>query len=62
MCGKLRAAHPKEELYFADGERSSVLGVSLAGAVIGRTLLGMEVYRDPCYDDAKVLEYFSLDP
>ena len=32
----VRAAHPEEELYFADGEHSSVLGASLAGAVIGR--------------------------
>ena len=58
----VRAAHPEEELYFADGEHSSVLGASLAGAVIGRTLLGMEVSPDLCYEDAKVLETLSMDP
>lgn len=46
----------------ADGEHSSVLGASLAGAVIGRTLLGMEVSPDLCYEDAKVLETLSMDP
>ena len=58
----VRAAHPEEELYFADGEHSSVLGASLAGAVIGRTLLGMKVSPDLCYEDAKVLETLSMDP
>ena len=38
-----------------------MLGASLAGAVIGRTLLGMEVSPDLCYEDAKVLESLSLD-
>lgn len=56
------AAHPDEELYFADGEHSSVLGASLAAAVIGRTLLGMEVTPEGCYADAKSLERMRLDP
>lgn len=56
------AAHPDEELYFADGEHSSVLGASLAAAVIGRTLLGMEVTPEGCYADAKSLERMWLDP
>ncbi|MGI6256173.1 MAG: hypothetical protein ACOYJZ_11195 [Acutalibacter sp.] len=59
---QVAAAHPEEELYFADGEHSSVLGASLAGAVIGRTLLGMEVSPEQCYQDAKVLETLELDP
>lgn len=56
------AAHPDEELYFADGEHSSVLGASLAAAVVGRTLLGMEVTPEGCYADAKSLERMRLDP
>lgn len=55
-------SHPEEELYFADGEHSSVLGASLAGAIIGRTLLGMELAPETCYQDAKVLESLPLDP
>ena len=55
-------SHPEEELYFADGEHSSVLGASLAGAIIGRTLLGMEPTPETCYQDAKVLESLPLDP
>ena len=49
-------------IYFADGEHSSVLGASLAAAVIGRTLLGMEVTPEGCYADAKSLERMRLDP
>ena len=30
-------------------------------AGLGRTLLGMEVSPDLCYEDAKVLESLSLD-
>ena len=55
-------SHPEEELYFADGEHSSVLGASLAGAIIGRTLLGMELAPETCYQDAKVLEALPLNP
>lgn len=55
------SAHPEEELYFADGEHSSVLGASLSVAVIGRTLLGMEVTPETCYADAKELERLELD-
>ena len=48
--------HPEEELYYKDGEHSSVLGASLSASVIGRTLLGMEVSAEVCYNDAKILE------
>lgn len=54
-------AHPEEELYFADGEHSSVLGASLSAAVIGRTLLKMEVTPEICYADAKELEKLPVD-
>lgn len=54
--------HPKEELYFADGEHSSVLGASLSAAVIGRVLLNMETMPEACYADAKELEKLALDP
>lgn len=56
------SAHPEEELYFADGEHSSVLGASLAGAVIARTLLNLEVTPELCYQDAKKLAQLELDP
>lgn len=55
-------AHPEEELYFADGEHSSVLGASLAAAVIGRILLGLPVTPEICYADAKRLEQVPQDP
>lgn len=58
----LAAQHPEEDLYFADGEHTSVLGASLSAAVIGRTLLGMEVTPEICYADAKELEKLELDP
>ncbi len=58
----VRKAYPEDELYFADGEHSSVLGASLAGAVIGRTILDMELSCELCYEDAKELEKLSLDP
>ena len=53
---QVRKDHPEEELYFTDGEHSSVLGASLAGAVIGRTLLGMDLSPILCFEDAKALE------
>ncbi|MBQ2667702.1 MAG: hypothetical protein IJF56_03625 [Clostridia bacterium] len=56
------AQHPDEDLYFADGEHTSVLGASLSAAVIGRTLLGMEVTPEICYADAKELTKLELDP
>ena len=56
------AAHPEEELYFADGEHSSVLGASLAASVIGRTLLGLPVTEELCFGDAKELELLPRDP
>ena len=59
---QVRKDHPEEELYFADGEHSSVLGASLAGAVIGRTLLGMDLSPILCFEDAKALETLPLDP
>lgn len=55
-------AHPEEEFYFNDGEHTSVLGASLAAAVIGRTLLGLEVTPELSYRDAKELEQLKLDP
>lgn len=54
--------HPQEELYFTDGEHSSVLGASLSAAVIGRTLLDMEITPKDCYRDAKELENLTQDP
>lgn len=54
--------HPEEELYYIDGEHSSVLGASLSAAVIGRTLLEMELTPENCYMDAKELENLSQDP
>lgn len=54
-------AHPEEELYFADGEHSSVLGASLSAAVIGRTLLGLAATPETCYADAKELARLELD-
>jgi len=55
-------AYPEEELFFADGEHSSVLGASLSAAVIGRTLMGLEITPEACYADAKELEKLELDP
>ena len=56
-------AHPCEEFYFSDGEHTSPLGASLAAAVIGRTMLGMDT-SDPeaCYEDAQRLLLFQPDP
>lgn len=54
--------HPEEELYFEDGEHSSLLGASLSAAVIGRTLLGMDITSEICYEDAKQIEYMPQDP
>ncbi len=54
-------AHPSEELYFSDGEHSSLLGASLSAAVIGRALLGLEITTEVCYADAKELEKLPLD-
>ena len=51
-----------EELYFADGEHSSVLGASLAAVVIGRTLLGMAVEKDELYQEAKEIAAKKQDP
>ena len=39
-----------------------MLGASLAGAVIGRTLLGMDLSPVLCFEDAKALETLPLDP
>ena len=54
--------HPEEEFYYTDGEHSSVLGASFSAAVIGRTLLGMEVSPELCYADAKAMESLPRDP
>ena len=59
---KVSDRHPEENLYYTDGEHTSVLGASLAASVIGRTLLEMEVNPESCYEDAKELEKIVLDP
>ncbi|MCR5299307.1 MAG: hypothetical protein K6D92_00210 [Erysipelotrichaceae bacterium] len=51
-----------EELYFADGEHSSVLGASLAAVVIGRTLLNMPVEKEELYQEARELAAKEQDP
>lgn len=58
----LMEAHPNEEFYFTDGEHTSVLGASLAAAVIGRTVLGMDLDAEDCFSDAKRLEQMPQDP
>ena len=57
-----RKARPEEEFYFEDGEHSSVLGASFSAAVIGRTLLGMDLTWEACYKDAKEFEDIVQDP
>ena len=54
--------NPEEEFYFEDGEHSSVLGASFSAAVIGRTLLGMDLTWEACYKDAKEIEDIVQDP
>ncbi len=58
----LAAAHPEADFYAADGQHTSVLGASLAGAVIGRTLLGLPLDPEACYADAQTLARLPLDP
>jgi hypothetical protein len=50
-----------EEMYFSDGEHSSIFGASLSAAVIARTLLGLECDIDELYKDAKYLEAIKQD-
>ena len=50
-----------EEMYFADGEHSSVFGASLSAAVIARTLLNRKLDLEECYKDAKWLETLEYD-
>lgn len=59
---QLRSAHPDSELYFSDGEHASVLGASLAAAVIGRTILGLSLAPEACWSDAQALSQYDLDP
>ena len=59
---QVREAHPEEELYFADGEHTSLLGASLSAVVIARTLLGMDTDPKRCYEEAKKLEKMKQDP
>ena len=59
---KIKETHPEEELYFDDGEHSSVFGASLSAAVIGRTLLGKDMDLNDIYEDAKMLEQMKQDP
>ena len=51
-----------DELYFDDGEHTSVFGASLAAAVIGKTILDETIEMTDVYNDAKVLEGSKLDP
>jgi len=50
-----------EEMYFSDGEHSSIFGASLSAAVIARTLLGLECDINELYKDAKYLEAIKQD-
>ena len=50
-----------EEMYFSDGEHSSIFGASLSAAVIARTLLSLECDIDELYKDAKYLEAIKQD-
>ena len=54
--------HPEAELYFEDGEHSSLLGASLSASVIGRTLLGMKITSEVCFEDAKNIADMYQDP
>ena len=58
----LTHAHPEADFYFADGEHTSVLGASLAAAVIGRTVLGLELDPETCFADAQSLARMYQDP
>ena len=59
---EVKRVHPEEELYFEDGEHTSVLGASLSAVVIGKTLLGRKCEAENCYEEAKELEKFRQDP
>ena len=50
-----------DELYFADGEHSSVFGASLSASVIASTLIDKEMDIDTYYQEAKKLEETSYD-
>lgn len=59
----IKEAHPCEELYFVDGEHTSVLGASLAAAVIGRTILGWPTTSETLiYDEAQKLAMWPDPP
>ena len=58
---KVKEKYPEDELYFDDGEHTSVFGASLAAAVIARTILHKQIDVDSCYEDAKVLERIEMD-
>ena len=58
---KIKEAYP-DELYFEDGEHSSIFGASLSAAVIARTLLKLPVKLETLYEDAKKLEEMKQDP
>lgn len=58
---KIKENYP-DELYFDDGEHSSVFGASLSAAVIAKTLLNKRFNIDDIYQDAKVLEQMKADP
>ena len=57
---QVRENYP-DELYFEDGEHSSVFGASLSAAVIAKTLLNEEIDVKDCYDTAKVIEKMDFD-
>ena len=58
---KIKGSYP-DELYFADGEHSSVFGASMAAVVIARTMLGLPLEKETIYQDAKQLEKLDQDP
>ncbi len=51
-----------EEMYFEDGEHTSIFGAGVAAAVIGRTLLEMPMDTEDIYLDAKELSKLEQDP
>ena len=50
-----------DELYFEDGEHTSVFGASLASAIIAKTILNEPLALEEVYEDAKRLEKLETD-
>ncbi len=57
---KVKENYP-DELYFDDGEHTSVFGASLAAVVIARTFLNKDMDIEECYKDAKKLQELKMD-